>query len=176
MVIATQNEVGHVGTFPLPEAQLDRFMIKLSMGYPTVDEELDIITGRRFDDPIKSVTSVCTRDELIALTEAARQINVDIAVGRYIVKFVAQTRYHPWVSLGASPRASLALIRCSQAFALISGRNYVTPEDVIKMVPYVLSHRIHLKQEGKIKGITVSDVIEDISRNVTAPIKRGERI
>lgn len=176
VVIATQNEVGHVGTFPLPEAQLDRFTIKLSMGYPTVDEELDIITGRRFDDPIKSVTSVCTRDELIALTEAARQINVDIAVGRYIVKFVAQTRYHPWVSLGASPRASLALIRCSQAFALISGRNYVTPEDVIKMVPYVLSHRIHLKQEAKIKGITVSDVIEDISRNVTAPIKRGERI
>lgn len=176
VVIATQNEVGHVGTFPLPEAQLDRFTIKLSMGYPSVDEELDIITGRRFDDPIKSVSAVCTKDELLSLCEAVKQINVDTAVARYIVKLVAQTRNHSWVSLGASPRASLALIRCTQAFALILGRSYVTPEDVLEIAPYVLSHRIHLRQEAKIKGISVSDILADVFRNVTAPIKRGERI
>lgn len=174
MVIATENEVGFVGTFPLPEAQLDRFMIKLSIGYPSVEQEVEIITARQLDNPLKNVKNVCTKEELVALTEAVKFVNVDKAISRYIVKLVAETRTNSAVLLGASPRASLALMRTSQAFAFISGRNYVTPEDVMSMVPYVLPHRIHLKQEAKIKGIRVNEIIESIVRSVNPPIKRNE--
>ena len=174
MVIATQNEVGFVGTFPLPEAQLDRFMLKFSIGYPTVEQEVSIITDRRTGDPASDVKAVCTREDIMTCIQAVNNVNVDPALARYIVRFVAETRTNRWVMLGASPRASLALMRTSQALAFISGRGYVTPEDVKTMVPYVLSHRIHLKQEAKIKGVTVSDVLKEVSGSVMPPIRRGE--
>ena len=174
MVIATQNEVGFVGTFPLPEAQLDRFMLKLSIGYPTIEQEMSIISDRRTGDPVDDVNPVCTKDEIIACINAVSGVNVEAAIARYIVRFVAETRTSPYVLLGASPRASLALMRAAQAYAFLSGRLYVTPEDVKQMAPYVLSHRIHLKQEAKIKGVTVEDILGGISRTVTPPIRRNE--
>lgn len=174
MVIATQNEVGYVGTFPLPEAQLDRFTMKISIGYPTLEQEISIISARQSGNPIDELKTVCTKDEIIAYSEAAKRINIDPVLYKYIVKIVSATREHPSVLLGASPRASLALMHTAQALAFISGRNYVTPEDVATMVQYVLPHRIHLKQEAKIKAITVEMVLSDIMKNVTPPIRRHE--
>ncbi len=169
MVIATQNELGFVGTFPLPEAQLDRFTVKVKMGYPNVSEELKILTDRSGKDPLEEVRPVCSAQELEQYTELTGQVNVDEKIGQYIVSFVSATRDHPAVLLGASPRASLALMKCSQALALMSGRTYVVPEDVSSMIPYVLSHRIHLKQDAKIKGITAENVLLDIKNSIMYP-------
>ena len=174
MVIATQNELGFVGTFPLPEAQLDRFMVKLSMGYPTPEEELAILTDRTTSDPIDKVQNVCSNQELELFSRLTGQVNSDKAINQYIVSFTAATRFHPAVLMGASTRASLALMRCSQALALVSGRTYVTPEDVSAMIPYVLTHRIHIRQEAKMKGITAAKVIEDVRRSIMLPIRKAQ--
>ena len=174
MVIATQNELGFVGTFPLPEAQLDRFMVKLSMGYPTPEEELAILTDRASFDPIDKVQNVCSNQELELFSKLTGQVNSDKAINQYIVSFTAATRFHPAVLMGASTRASLALMRCSQALALVSGRTYVTPEDVFAMIPYVLTHRIHIKQEAKMKGMTAAKVIEDVRKSIMLPIRKAQ--
>lgn len=174
MVIATQNELGFVGTFPLPEAQLDRFMVKLSMGYPTPEQELEILSSRASSDPIDKVRNVCSAEELEIFSKLTGQVNTDKAINQYIVSFVAATRFHPGVLMGASTRASLALMRCSQAMALVSGRTYVTPEDVSAMLPYVLTHRIHIKQEAKMRGLTASKVIEDVKRSIMLPVRKAK--
>ena len=174
MVIATQNELGFVGTFPLPEAQLDRFMVKLSMGYPTPEEELAILTDRASSDPIAKVENVCSADELELFSKLTGQVNTDKAINQYIVSFTAATRFHPAVLMGASTRASLALMRCSQALALVSGRTFVTPEDVSAMIPYVLTHRIHIKQEAKMKGMTAAKVIDEVRRSIMLPIRKAQ--
>ena len=174
MVIATQNELGFVGTFPLPEAQLDRFMVKLSMGYPTPEEELAILTDRAASDPIDKVQNVCSAEELELFSKLTGQVNTDKAINQYIVSFTASTRFHPAVLMGASTRASLALMRCSQALALVSGRTYVTPEDVSALIPYVLTHRIHIKQEAKMKGMTAAKVIEDVKKSIMLPIRKAQ--
>ena len=174
MVIATQNELGFVGTFPLPEAQLDRFMVKLSMGYPTLEEELAILTDRAASDPIDNVQNICSNQELELFSRLTGQVNSDRAINQYIVNFTAATRTHPAVLMGASTRASLALMRCSQALALVSGRTYVTPEDVSAMIPYVLTHRIHIRQEAKMKGVTAARVIEDVRRSIMLPIRKAK--
>ncbi len=169
MVIATQNELGFVGTFPLPEAQLDRFMLKVSMGYPSTAEELKILAGKMGNEPMDDVRAVCTAEELEQYSQLTGQVTVDAKIAQYIVSFTSATRNHPAVLLGASPRASLALMRCSQALALISGRTYVIPEDVSSLIPYVLSHRIHIKQEAKIKGVTAKNVLEDVKNSIMHP-------
>ena len=174
MVIATQNELGFVGTFPLPEAQLDRFMVKMSMGYPTPEQELEILNQRTSSDPIDKVQNVCSAKELELFSKLTGQVNMDKAINQYIVSFVAATRFHPGVLMGASPRASLALMRCSQALALVSGRTYVTPEDVSVMLPYVLTHRIHIKQEAKMRGLTASKVIEEIKSSIMLPMRKAQ--
>ncbi len=169
MVIATQNELGFVGTFPLPEAQLDRFMLKVSMGYPSTAEELKILAGKMGNEPMDDVRAVCTAEELEQYSQLTGQVTVDAKIAQYIVSFTSATRNHPAVLLGASPRASLALMRCSQALALISGRTYVVPEDVSSLIPYVLCHRIHIKQEAKIKGVTAKNVLEDVKNSIMHP-------
>ncbi|MCM1298061.1 MAG: MoxR family ATPase [Firmicutes bacterium] len=169
IVIATQNELGFVGTFPLPEAQLDRFMIKVSMGYPSTAEELKILAGKIGNEPMDDVKAVCTAEELEQYSQLTGQVTVDSRIAQYIVSFTSATRNHPAVLLGASPRASLALMRCSQALALISGRTYVVPEDVSSLIPYVLGHRIHIRQEAKIKGITAKNVLEDVKNSIMHP-------
>ena len=174
MVIATQNEVGYVGTFPLPEAQLDRFMMKISMGYPTIEEEMDIISGRRSDEPLKNVKPICTAEDIMECMETVKLINLEQSVYRYIVELVAATRKHPSVLLGASPRASLALMRASQTYAYLSGRTYVVPEDVIKMVPFILAHRMQLTQEAKIKRTDEMDVLKDIAQSIKPPLRKNE--
>lgn len=174
MVIATQNELGFVGTFPLPEAQLDRFTVKVKMGYPNADQEFRIITDRSGKDPLEEVNAVCSAEELEQYSELTGQVHVDDKIGQYIVSFVSATRNHPAVLLGASPRASLALMKCAQALALISGRTYVIPEDVSVMIPFVLSHRIHIKQDEKIKGMTAEQVLADVKASIMYPFGKEQ--
>lgn len=173
MVIATQNELGYIGTFPLPEAQLDRFMMKISVGYPTIEQEIGIIANRRYSDPLDMVIPICTKEEIEAAIEDARSINIEPSVYRYIVEIVAATRTHPAVQLGASPRASLALMRAAQSYAFLNNRPYVVPEDVLRMTPYVLPHRIRLSQEAKIKRADIMDVLKDIIKSIKPPFTRN---
>lgn len=171
MVIATENEFGYVGTYPLPEAQLDRFLIKLSVGYPTAEDEAMILYKRKNGDPIETVEPVCSADDIKSCIAAVRETHIDAAIYKYIVDIVAATRNHPFAALGASPRASIALMRAAQSTAFMDGRNYVTPEDVALMVNYVLPHRIHLTQEAKVKRIGVDYVINEIMKAVKPPFK-----
>ena len=174
IVIATQNSQGYVGTFPLPEAQLDRFLIKLSVGYPTAEDEAMILYRRKNGDPIETVEPVCSADDITRCISAVRDTHIDAAIYKYIVDIVSATRNHPFVALGASPRASIALMRASQSIAFMDGRNYVTPEDVALMVNYVLPHRIHLTQEAKVKRVNVGLVISEIMKAVRPPFKSNE--
>lgn len=173
MVVATQNELGYVGTFPLPEAQLDRFMMKISMGYPTVDQEVSIIASRQLIDPLENVIPICTKEEILSAMATVREINIEPSVYRYIVELVAATRNHAAVQLGASPRASLALMRTAQSYAFLNSRAYVVPEDALRMVPYVIPHRIRLSQDAKMKRLDVMDVLREIVKSVKPPFSRG---
>ncbi|MDR0198048.1 MAG: MoxR family ATPase [Oscillospiraceae bacterium] len=172
MVIATQNEVGYVGTYPLPEAQLDRFLMKISMGYPTLEQEIDIIAGRQTENPLSDVKPICSKEEINDIIEGVRGVNIEHSIYHYIVRLVSSTRTHKSVMLGASPRASLSLMRASQSCAFVSGRAYVIPEDVLKMVPHVLSHRLLLTQEAKIRKITETDILGEILKSVNPPFSR----
>lgn len=169
MVIATQNELGYVGTFPLPEAQLDRFMMKISMGYPTLEQEIGIISSRQTNDPLEQVLPICTKEEIISAMETVREINIEPSVYRYIVELVAASRNHAAVLLGASPRASIALMRAAQSYAFLNSRAYVVPEDVLRMTPYILPHRIRLTQDAKMKHIDVMDVLREIVKSAKPP-------
>lgn len=169
MVIATQNELGYVGTFPLPEAQLDRFMMKISMGYPTLEQEISIISNRQISDPLEQVLPICTKEEIVSAMETVREINIEPSVYRYIVELVAASRNHAAVLLGASPRASLSLMRAAQSYAFLNSRAYVVPEDVLRMTPYILPHRIRLTQDAKMKHVEVMDVLREIVKSVKPP-------
>jgi len=170
MVIATQNELGYVGTFPLPEAQLDRFIMKISMGYPTAEQEINMLASRQTDNPLDNIIPVCTKEEIVSLIELVRQINIEPSVYKYIVDIVTATRNHAAVQLGASPRASLALMRTAQSYAFLNGRAYVIPEDVLRMTPYVLPHRLRLSRDARLQHM---DILRDIVKNVKPPFTRN---
>lgn len=168
MVLATQNPIEQYGTYPLPEAQLDRFLIKLSMGYPLRNEEVKVILETQ--KAKSSVEPVTTDAEIIALRELADRVVVDEAIAGYAVDIVIQTRDMPECSMGASPRGSLALIGLARAYALTRGRTYVTPDDVKAIAPYVLAHRVMLTREAKIsKKRTADDVITEVLDSVAVP-------
>ena len=174
MVMATQNPIEHEGTYNLPEAQLDRFMMKVSMGYPTVDQEIGIIASRQKNDPFDLIIPTCTKEDIITAQDDVKDTNIEPSVYRYIVEITASTRVHPAVELGASPRASLALMRAAQSYAFLNGRAYVVPEDVLRMTPYILPHRIRLTQEAKIKRTDTMDVLRDVIKAVKPPFTRGK--
>ena len=170
MVVATQNPVGYVGTYPLPEAQLDRFLMKMSMGYPTAAQEAQIIGDRHGVNPLASVQPVSSAAEIIAMQETVEQIFVDEAVLQYIVELVCATRANALVALAASPRASLALMRAACAAALLDGRTYVIPRDVTEMYEAIVSHRIMLAPEAKIERMTALQLLASLKDTVKAPI------
>ncbi len=172
MVIATQNPMGFVGTHPLPEAQLDRFLMRLSMGYPSQEDEIAMISGRQLKNPMDSVQQVLEPGAILSVQEAARHIHLEATLQKYIVELVAKTRSDPLLALGASPRASLALMRAAQAAALLEERDYVIPEDVAVMLPAVLSHRITLGHQAKMERLTPAAVLEKISQAVRPPFVR----
>jgi MoxR-like ATPase len=170
LVIATQNPIDHEGTFPLPEAQLDRFLIRFSLGYPTLDEEFRMIELLEHGNPLDQLEPVVTADELLAAQQAVRDIHVDPKVRHYIVQIVQSTRECDDVALGASPRASLALFRTAQALAAISGRNFVRPDDVKQMTGPVLNHRLILRPESRLRKQTAAAVAAEIVADVPVPM------
>lgn len=170
MVIATQNPTGYIGTYPLPEAQLDRFLMKISMGYPSLAEEAKIISARKEGDPLSDVEAVAVQEDILHMQQAIRTIHMDEAIVDYIVALVAKTRQCKELQLAASPRASLALMQTSCAYAFIRGRDYVLPEDVQSMFEPVVSHRLVLTAEAKIEQRQLDEVVAAVLRGVKAPV------
>ncbi|WP_242965018.1 AAA family ATPase [Petroclostridium xylanilyticum] len=170
MVLATQNPIEYVGTFPLPEAQLDRFFMKIKIGYPTFQEEMGILSRFRSNNPLDQLNSVADADSIISIQQQVKDIHVDESIHQYIIHIVRSTRNHNDVALGVSPRGSLALLHASQAWALYQGRDYVIPDDVKLMVLPVLAHRMILKPEASLKDIDSITVLESILNATKVPI------
>ena len=162
LVLATQNPVEYEGTFPLPEAQLDRFLMRLSMGYPSRTDERQILTNLWREHPITKIGKVIDGHELLSLQKRIWDVNVDDTLQDYIVSLAESTRDHPDLSLGVSPRGTLALLKAAQAFAALQGRDYVLPEDIKTLVPLTLSHRLILKPEAELRGRTALTILEDV--------------
>ena len=173
MVIATQNPSGYVGTYPLPEAQLDRFALKLSMGYPTEVEEMNIILQRKEANPLSAVEAVTSPEIIKAMAEEVKQVKVSGEICKYIVQLVSATRQSKSISLGASPRATLALMKLAQAYAYLDGRDYVIAEDIGALFTYVISHRIVLSQGARLNRKTAAEAVSEVFRSVEVPYRTG---
>jgi MoxR-like ATPase len=171
-VMATQNPIEYEGTYPLPEAQLDRFLLKMKMGYPEVAEEIEVLNRAQKVPPIEDLYSVIDLEGLIALQKEIKEVYVDETIKRYIVDIVNQTRRSPGVYLGASPRGSIALMKAAQAYAFMYGRDYVLPDDIQYLAPFVLSHRIILKSEAKFEGITAEEIVNRVIMRIPVPVQR----
>ena len=169
MVLATQNPIEYEGTFPLPEAQLDRFLIRLRLGYPELAEEINILERQQYQHPVNDLQQVATSEELEQAQEAIKSIFVAAPVKRYIVELTHQTRQHPDVYLGASPRGSLALFRTGQALAAIQGRDFVLPDDIKTLVKPALSHRVILGPAARLRDLSGEQVLDEILSKVPVP-------
>ena len=169
LVIATQNPVDHEGTFPLPEAQLDRFLMRFSLGYPTMPEELDMLERLQLGHPLDTIEPVVTAEELIACQQTVRRVHVDPKIRQYLTQIVHDTRDHEDLALGGSPRASIALFRTSQAMAAMRGRNYVLPDDVKKIAQPVLAHRLILKPEARLRKVRPEQIVDEIVAEIAVP-------
>jgi MoxR-like ATPase len=170
LVIATQNPVDQEGTFPLPEAQLDRFLIRLSLGYPSIEEEAKMLARMQKGHPIDDLQPVARAEDILAAQTSARDIHVDDKVRNYILKIVHGTREHEDVLLGGSPRASIALFRTAQTLAAIGGRDFVLPDDVKRMAQPVLAHRLILKPESRLRKRTPQLVVQEVVGDVAVPV------
>ena len=171
-VMATQNPIEYEGTYPLPEAQLDRFLLKLRMGYPTHNEEIEVLKRAEKSAPIEVLSSVISLEDLIRLQKEVKDILVDDTIKNYIVDLANRTRKDSYVYLGVSPRGSLALMKASQAYAMLKGRDFVTPDDIQYLAPFVFSHRMILRSEARYDGITPEEIVERILAKTNVPIKR----
>jgi MoxR-like ATPase len=171
LVLATQNPIELEGTFPLPEAQIDRFLLRVKIGYPSEVEENDILERFRSDDPLEEVKAVTTAEEVLQLQEQRKDIRVEESIRNYIVKVARATREHAEIELGASPRATLALYQTSQAWAAIQGREYVLPDDVKFMAPHVLTHRLMISPQAQVRGRRPEEMVADIVEAVPVPVE-----
>jgi len=169
MVMATQNPIEYEGTFPLPEAQLDRFLMRLKLGYPELNDEINILERQQFQHPINQLDQVVSAEELLAAQDAVKSVYVAPVVKTYIVSLTHQTRQHADVYLGASPRGSLALFRTSQALAAIHGRDFVLPDDVKLLIKPALSHRVILGPAARLRDLSSDQVLDDITNTVPVP-------
>jgi MoxR-like ATPase len=170
LVLATQNPIDHEGTFPLPEAQLDRFLVRLSLGYPSLEEEGKMLERLQHGHPIDELQPIVSGADVVACQHQVREIYVDDKVRKYILEIVHATRQHEAVSLGGSPRASIALFRTGQALAAINSRDFVLPDDVKRMAQPVLGHRLILKPESRLRKVSPSAVIKDVLDEVAVPV------
>jgi len=170
LVLATQNPIELEGTFPLPEAQLDRFLMVVQMGYPTLEEEEEILVRYQRQDPLAALAPVASAETVLALQEGVRHIHVNPEVRRYLVQVVRATRDHPAAELGASPRGTLALYRAAQALAALQGRDFVVPSDVQFLASHVLAHRIHISPQTRLRGRTPSQVVAEALEQVPVPV------
>lgn len=168
-VIATQNPIGSIGTQMLPESQLDRFMIKLTMGYPDMASEINMLRGRQNSHPLEGVKKVVSIQDILDMQEAAEQVFLKDAIYDYIAKLVNATRNHPSVQLGVSPRGTLAIAAMAKAKALVGGRDFVIPEDIKEILPKVIAHRLVLSPKARVNHITQENIIEEIIKQTPAP-------
>ena len=176
MVIATQNPIEYEGTFPLPEAQLDRFLLRIHLGYPSFEEEVTIMDNQQLRHPFDTLEPVTGPEEVVELQEEARKVYVDPLVKQYIVTLVGATREHDHIALGASPRASLGLLRTSQALALLRQRDYILPDDVKELAEPVMAHRLILTAAARMQGIDSRRVVRELADQVAVPgVRVGER-
>jgi len=171
MVLATQNPVELEGTFPLPEAQVDRFLLRIAIGYPDQAEENSILERFKRSDPLQDLEAVTTPEEITALQQERRNIRIEDSVRDYIVRIARSTRENKDISLGASPRASLALYQSAQAWAAIQGRDFVIPDDIKDMAPAVLSHRLIISPQAQLRGRTAAELVADIVESVPVPVE-----
>ena len=170
LLIATQNPIELEGTFPLPEAQLDRFLIRLRMGYPDESQEEDMLARFNGANPLTDLQPVADGAEILELQRLVQQVHVSQVLSNYIVRLVQATRLHPDVELGASPRATMGLYRCSQAVAAIQGRDFVGPDDIKLLAPFTLPHRIIVKSQARLRERSAEDVITDVLSKVEVPV------
>jgi MoxR-like ATPase len=175
LVLATQNPIEYEGTFPLPEAQLDRFLMRLSLGYPEPNDEAQILRKLKKQHPIETVAEVVDGTELLELHNLVGDVHVDDSLERYILAVVRATRAHPDVALGASPRGSLALYKTSQALAALRGRDYVVPDDIKILTPYTLTHRLIVKPDSQLRGRTAGAILDEILEQTALDIGELER-
>ena len=172
LVMATQNPIELEGTFPLPEAQVDRFLLRIGLGYPSLEEEHEILLRHKLADPLDKLEAVASPDALLASQQAVREIAVEESVRDYIIRVVQATRHHAAVELGASPRGSLSLYRAAQALAAIRGRTFVLPDDVKYLAPGVLTHRLVISPQIRLRGRTPEAVLTEIIESVPVPVER----
>jgi MoxR-like ATPase len=171
LVLATQNPIELEGTFPLPEAQVDRFLIRIALGYPDEDDENEILLRYEREDPLETLEPVLQTEELLAMQQYVRTVMVEESVREYIVKVVRATREHTGVDLGASPRGTLALYKTSQALAAIRGREFVIPDDVKELAPAVLTHRIIISPQTRLRGRRPEEVMMEVVNTVPVPVE-----
>jgi MoxR-like ATPase len=169
LILATQNPIEYEGTFPLPEAQLDRFLIKMQLGYPTPAEELTVLSAQQYEHPVNNIQQAISVQELITAQRAVREIYVADEIKQYIISIVNATRQHPDVYLGSSPRGSLALFRTAQTRAAMAGRDYVIPDDVKALAEVTLAHRVIVGPAARIKDITSRTIIQDVLTSTPVP-------
>ncbi len=174
-VVATENPIEYEGTYQLPEAQVDRFLTRVNLGYPSPDDEVDVLTRQVLRHPIEDVEPVLSSEAVIALQEQVRRVFVEDSLKDYIVQITNATRTHPGVRLGASPRGSIALMRMGQAMAAVAGRDYVIPDDIKRVGVICLGHRVILRPDYEIQGVTSQDVIQETLRTVHEPTGLGRR-
>jgi MoxR-like ATPase len=173
LVLATQNPIEYEGTFPLPEAQVDRFLMRIHLGYPSKQNEIDVLNRQADHHPISDLRQVVSAEELVQAQRAARSVYVDDLVKSYIVDVVTSTRDHPDIYLGASPRGSLALFATSRAWAAMNGRDYVLPDDIKYLAESTLAHRLIVSPSARIKNVTARQVVEDALRHTAVPGARA---
>lgn len=173
-VMATQNPIEYAGTYPLPEAQLDRFIMKLSIGYPSIAEELEVLNRLEKAHPLECLKSVLTPKDILEMQAEVNVIYVDELVKAYIVQLVQMTREHDDVRLGVSPRGTIALMKAGQAYAYLQERDYVIPDDIKTLAPFVLAHRILLRADLDLSGLTQEKVIADVLKQVPIPLGKKE--
>jgi MoxR-like ATPase len=173
MVMATQNPIELEGTFPLPEAQVDRFMMRIGLGYPEGDEERQILRRFRLNDPLDDLAAVITGEEVLALSQRCRQVAVSEAIESYMIALARASRETEALALGISPRGTMALYRTTQALAALQGRDYVLPDDVQALVQPVLAHRVIPSAETRLRGMSTSEVIDEIVERVPVPVEES---
>jgi MoxR-like ATPase len=169
LVIATQNPIDHEGTFPLPEAQLDRFLIRLSLGYPSAEEEGKLLDMLRQEHPIESLAAVVSAADVLTAQQSVRDVFVDPKIRDYIVEIVRATREHDDIALGGSPRASIALCRAAQALAAVRGHDFVLPDDVKRLAPAILGHRLIVRPESRLRKVRSVDVVQEVLAETSVP-------
>lgn len=172
LVLATQNPIELEGTFPLPEAQVDRFLMRIRLGYPSEKEENDLLLRFERADPLPGLCTVATPDEVLAAQSLVRQVRIEPSVREYLVRVVRATREHPAIELGGSPRGSLALYRACQALAAIRGRDFVLPDDGKMLAPFVLTHRLMISTQTRLRGRRPEEILQEIVDGIPVPVEK----